>query len=180
MKFLTQFLFLLFLLNQIKGDKSIFDNPSELNYGRIINQYEEPKLANKYDEMLQNPNRKIISIGLSNEGKINLTNNAIIGLKINNSKEFISKNPDFVNGEISSSPIKPVLTKSYEDMLKNPGKKIITLGINYSDLLNKDMNNYIIPQYETPVIRKTNKIERIVDKQKIHKGFLFKKEKKIF
>lgn len=97
-------------------------------------------LTERYEEMLYNPNKKLISIGLNNSGAVNLNETVVL------SNSPIYRSEDGIRGRISKQirkEIKPELTQNYEEMLKDSHQKIISLGVNTSAYYDPD-NQVII------------------------------------
>lgn len=70
--------------------------------------------------------------------------------------ERVKGNPDFTFGTFSKKTLEDDLTKSYEEMLSNPRKKLITLGLNNSGINDYQHNAYIVNTWEDPVFTKGN------------------------
>ena len=100
-----------------------------------------PVIAADYEEMLGNPKRKLISLGLNNSGIIDLNRTVVI----DGGPKYIYY--DGVEGTLAPlhrKSKKLPLTDQYDEMLKDTSKKIISLGVNNSAFY--DPENQIIVQ----------------------------------
>lgn len=113
-------------------------------YGALASQLPEriyPTITTTYEEMLSNPKKKMISLGVNNSGIIDLNKTVVIS----GEPKYIYEE-DGVQGTLAPvhKAIKKLpLTDQYEEMLKNTEKKLISLGVNSTAFYDPD-NEIII------------------------------------
>ena len=102
--------------------------------------YNSP-ITHSYEEMLSNPKKRLISLGVNNSGTIDLNKSIIIDAE----PRYVFD--DGVLGTLSPvhKPMRKLpLTEQYEEMLKDTQKKLISLGVNSSAFYDPD--NQVIMQ----------------------------------
>lgn len=113
-------------------------------YGSIspsLPEHISPTFTTEYQEMLAKPGKKLLSLGLNNSGAVDLNSTVVI----DDTGRYIYEN-DGVQGTIAAirKPVNKLpLTEQYEQMLKDPETKMISLGVNSSALYDPD-NQVII------------------------------------
>jgi len=129
------------------------------------NQKPGPMLTDSYEEMTKNRDKKMISLGLNNSGIVNINDTVVI-----------SDNPKYVYDDGVTgrfAPIqkrRPSLTDTYEDMLMNRDKRLISLQVNKTAFYDPDnqvvvagtgdmppidpLDNYYAKKLESPTLVK--------------------------
>lgn len=107
-----------------------------------------PPITDKYEEMLKNPEQKLISLGLNNSGIVNLNDTVIIS----DDMKYIGD--DGVTGALSSRPPneKNEITYHYEEMLADKKKRIIALNVNKTAFYDPDSQVVVKNTGEMPAI----------------------------
>lgn len=125
-----------------------------------------PSLTTEYSEMLNNRNKRIISLGLNNSGLVNLNETVVM------SDNLKYLDDDGVTGKLA--PVqkgdKPQITQYYEEMLQDRDKRIISLKVNNTAFYDPDsqvvvkgtgempevnpLDNYLVSKLEEPYLAK--------------------------
>lgn len=95
-----------------------------------------PPITTSYEEMLSNPKKKLISMGVNNSGIIDLNKTIVLDAE----PKYVYED-DGVQGTLA--PVhkhlkKLPLTEQYEEMLKDTQKKLISLGVNSTAFYDPD------------------------------------------
>lgn len=140
---------ILFLLT--KAQKPLIKHEAdEWTVGSIASQkniFNHP-LTDNYAEMLQNKEKKMITLGLNNSGLVDLNSTVVI------SDDTRYKADDGVTGKISedTSLGKNELTQYYQEMLSNRNKKILTMQVNNTAFYDPDNQVLVKNTGEMPAI----------------------------
>lgn len=107
-----------------------------------------PPITEKYEEMLKNREKKLISLGLNNSGIVNLNDTVVIS----DDMKYIGD--DGVTGALSSRPPneKNQITYHYEEMLADKNKKIISMNVNRTAFYDPDSQVVVKNTGEMPAI----------------------------
>lgn len=137
-------------------------------------------LTDRYEEMIKNHDKKMISLGLNNSGLINLNDTIVIS---DNAKYMYE---DGVTGKLSpqTSPKKSIITDNYKEMLVDKNKRLISMEVNRTAFYDPDnqvvvkgtgnmpeidpFDNHYLDKMESPQIvkvKKENKKQKFLKKE---------------
>ncbi len=132
-------------------------NEKRMNtYGKLTTDKEVMKklmgegLTNNYQQMLQNGKNYFISKGLTTyNGKLDVENQVMVG------HHPSQKQVGYTDGEIEpedeDKKMREAFTSNYDEMLTNPEKKVLVLGVHPE--LNTASTRYLKQDYEDPIIQ---------------------------